>query len=223
MEASARKAVDGKLLSSEEALAEERILLHFAPKLSVLFDRSEARIKDFRERLSRTAPQIEPIVRKLARFSEVTDTLRLPLFLIPNPEEGNAGGGFNGGRLVLEVQGEPDPLPTLLHECLHALLWRHKSRIEAAAQSAGLSFGVFNEGIAYAFAPGLVDPAEGADSLAEALVRSVLRGTPSSDSYLQSYAVAMLIRPLLREALARGETLTTFLPRAATKWRTRAR
>jgi hypothetical protein len=68
-------------------------------------------------------------------------------------------------------------------------------------------------------APGLIDNAEESDSLAEALVRNVLRGTPASDAYVQAYSVALVIRPLLREALDRGETITAFLPKAAAKWR----
>jgi hypothetical protein len=159
-------------------------------------------------------------VQKLTRFSETKAGIRLPLFLIPNPEEGTAGGGFNGGRLMLEIQDKPDPLPTLFHECLHALLWQHKERIEIAAKSVGLSFVALNEGIAYAFAPGLVDPVEESDSLGEALVRSIRRGTSASDSYVQAYSVAIVIRPVLRAALERGETFTTFLPQALVKWRT---
>lgn len=223
VETAARNAVQGGHLSPEEALAEQRILLHFAPKLMPLRQRSAAQITEFRQRLSREARNISKTVRALARFSETRTTVRLPLYLIPNPEQGNAGGGFNGGRLVLEVQAKPDALPFLFHECLHALLWPHKERIEQSAKSAGLSFGAWNEGIAYAFAPGLVDPAEESDSLGEALVRTMFRGTTPADSYVQAYSVAVVLRPLLRAAMGRGETITAFLPRAVEKWRARAR
>jgi hypothetical protein len=223
IDSAVQKAVDSKLLSSEEASAEKQILVHFSPKLSVLRDQGAPKIASFKNRLANEAQKIAPVVQKLVRFSETKASIKLPLFLIPNPEEGNGGGGFNGGRLVLEVQDQPDPLPYLFHECLHALLWQHKDQIDIAANSAGLSFGTLNEAIAYAFAPGLVDPAKEADSLGEALVRSVLRGTPASDSYIQAWAVAIVIRPLLRASLERGETFTTFLPQAIAKWRTRRR
>jgi hypothetical protein len=223
IEAAAENAVERRLLSREEASAEKAILLHFAPNLSGLRDQGAPRLASFRSRLAAESKRIAPFVRKLIHFSETRQVVRVPLYLIPNPEEGNAGGGFNGGRLVLEVQDQPDPLPTLFHECLHALLFPHKDAIEAAAKSAGLEFGALNEGIAYALAPGLTDNVEDSDSLAEALVQNVLRGTPSSDSYVQAYAVALVIRPLLRAALERGETLTTFLPKAVEKWRARRR
>jgi hypothetical protein len=223
VEIAAQKAVDTKLLTPEEAMAEKGILLHFAPKLLLLRDQGARQISLFKERVSNEAKRIAPLVQKLVRFSETKESIKVPLYLIPNPEEGNAGGGFNGGRLVLEVQEQPDPFPTLLHECLHALLWQHKDAIEVAAKSVELTWGALNEGIAYALAPGLVDPVNESDSLGEALVRSIWRGTPASDSYVQAYAVAIVIRPLLRAALERGETFATFLPQAVTKWRTRRR
>jgi hypothetical protein len=73
------------------------------------------------------------------------------------------------------------------------------------------------KGIAYAFAPGLTD--EDSDSLAEASVRNTLKGTPASDGYVQAYAVALVIRPVLKASLEKGETMTVFLPKAVLKWR----
>jgi hypothetical protein len=164
--------------------------------------------------------QIVPFVQKLVRFSETEKTVRVPLFLnlVTNPEEGNGGGGFSGGRLVLEIEDKPDPLPTLFHECLHTLLFRQKDAIEVAARSVGLRWDALNEGIAYALAPGLTDNKEEFDSLSESLVRAVLKGTPATDSYVQFYMVAVVIRPLLRAAIETGETFTTFLPKAVDKW-----
>jgi hypothetical protein len=219
IDAAAQKAVDANLLRPEEAATEKTILLHFAPKLSSLRDQAAPQIASFKERLATEGEKIAPVIQKLIHFSETNETIKVPLFLVPNPEEGNAGGGFNGGRLVLEVQDQPDPLPTLFHECLHALLWQHKAAIERAAKSAGLSWGAMNEGIAYALAPGLINTVEESDPLAEALVRNVLRGTPASDAYVQAYSVAVVIRPLLGEALQSGDMITTFLPKAAAKWR----
>jgi hypothetical protein len=144
--------------------------------------------------------------------------VRVPLFLVTNPEENNGGGGFSGGRLVLEIEDKPDPLPTLFHECFHTLLFPKKDAIEVAARSVGLKWVTLNEGIAYALAPGLTDNKEEFDSLSESLVRTVLKGTPATDSFVQFYMVAVVIRPLLRAAIETGETFTTFLPKAVDKW-----
>lgn len=39
-----------------------------------------------------------------------------------------------------------------------------------------------------------------------------------TDFYVQSYAMAIAIRPVLRSALARGDSLETFLPQAIARW-----
>jgi hypothetical protein len=215
IEVAAKRAVENELISATEADAEKTILSHFAPILSGLLDRSIPQIAAFRARLTAEGKKIAPVVQQLARFSEIKETIKVPLFLAPNPEEGNAGGGFNGGRLVVEVQEKPDPLPTLFHECLHALLWRHKEAIGVAAESVKLSWEALNEGIAHAFSPGLTGNTQGGDLLAEWLVKSSL----ASDSSVQKYMVAAVIRPLLRSALDRNETFTSFLPKVVSKLR----
>lgn len=220
IEGAAQRAVENKLISADEATAEKTILLHFAPILSALLNRSAPQITAFRMRLKVESKRIAPVVKQLVRFSETRVTVRVPLFLVANPEEGSGGGGFNGGRLVVEVQKEPDPLPILFHECLHALLWQHKEAIRMAAESIGLSWVNLNEGIAHAFAPGLTDDPRRSDFLAERLTRNFQRGTAASDGYEQSkqYMVALIIRPILRSALGH-ETFSLFLPKAVSKLR----
>ena len=219
IEAAARHAVENKILSADEAATEKMILLHFVPILSGMLDQNAPLITAFRARLNAEAKRVAPVVKKLVRFAEIKGNIRLPLFLVSNPVEGNGGGGFNGGVLVVEIEKEPDPLPILLHECLHALLERYKEPIRVAAESIGLSWGELNEGITAAFSPGLTDNLEEADVLAENLTRNFQRGASASDGYAQSkkYMVALIIRPLLRSALKQGETFSGFLPKAVSK------
>ena len=217
IEAAAEAAIMSGLLSIDEAMAEMAIMLHFEQRLDGLLDRSAAQVTSFRNRIIEETERISPIVRELVRFSEASETIRVPVYLVANPEEGSGGGGFNAGVLVVEVQRQPDPLSILIHEAFHALLSPHNIAIQAAAESAELTVKALNEGIAYAIAPGLTDTES--DSLAEGLVRFLFAGRPQSDSYVQAYAVATVIRPLLQQALETDETVTAFLPKAAEKWR----
>jgi hypothetical protein len=91
--------------------------------------------------------------------------------------------------------------------------------IQSAADAAGLDFTVLNEGIAYAFSPGITGDNERSDGLIDELVRFQLRGTARSGPYLQFFEVAAVIRPLFRGALAHNETIKVFLPEATAKWR----
>jgi len=215
----AQRGIANQLITATEAETETKILLHFVPILAGLLDASGPKVVEFRARLQLQSRNIAPVVRKLVHFSETKETLRVPLFLIPNPEEGGGGGGFNGGRLVIEIQKDPDPLPILFHECLHALLWKHKEAIRLAAQSLRLSWVELNEGIAHAFSPGLTDNPQQSDTLSDRLARNFQNGSPATQGYAQSkkYIIALMIRPLLRWSLDHGETFNRFLPKAVNK------
>ncbi|HET9359578.1 MAG TPA: hypothetical protein VFO58_07510 [Vicinamibacterales bacterium] len=219
IDAAATNAIAAGLLTSAEATTERNILNHFSPKVAALIEQQRDRIDAFRNQLVSDRATLTPLVQKLARFAEATSPIRVSVFLVANPEENSGGGGANGGRLVVEVPG-PDSMGFLLHEALHVFLAPHAEAIRAAAASAGLSFQALNEGIAYALAPGLTDDNAQVDHLAETLARHLIRGTPASDAYVQSSMIASVVRPLLRASLDRGETLSGFLPKAASRWRT---
>jgi hypothetical protein len=218
IEVAAQQAVDSHLLSEAESAEEEEILLHFAPKLEPLCEQESARIAAFRQQLVADRARLTPVVERLARFAGATTSLRVPVFLVANPEETSGGGEANGGRLVIEVPS-PAPMGFLLHEALHAFLSPHADAIRAAADSAGLHFETLNEAIAYALAPGITGDARQNDLLAEQLAHFVLQGRPKSDPYMQFYLMAIVIRPVLRAALERGGSFSAFLPQAIAQWR----
>lgn len=218
IEAAARRAIDLHLLSATESDEEKAILLHFAPKLEPLRQAEAPRLAAFRQRLTLERARLAPVIEELARFTGTRSPLRIPVFLVANPEENSGGGEGNGGRLVIEVPS-PDPMGFLVHESLHAFLAPHEAQIRAVADSAGLGFDALNEGIVYAFAPGITDDPRQTDLLAEQAARFLVQGTKLSDPYVQSYAMAITIRPVLRAALARGDTLEAFLPQAIARWR----
>jgi hypothetical protein len=214
----ASKGIAAHLLSPEEANTERDILLHFAPKLQPLLQQRQAEIVALEQELVAEQAHIAPLVVQLAHFSEVKDPPTVTVFLVANAEERNGGGEANGGRLVVEVPS-PNAIGTLLHESLHWLLKPQEAAIRSSAQGAGLDFTALNEGIAYALYPGIMADNEQGDGLIEQLVRMQLRGVPTSDRYLQFNQIAAVIRPLLKSSLEHNETITTFLPKASSKWR----
>lgn len=215
----AKKATDSGLLSADEANAEQVILEHFVPVVAALRVQASDAIRAFKIQLSTERERLAPLVAKLIRFAGVTETIRVPVFLIANAEATSGGGEANGGRIVVEVPS-PDPLGMLLHESFHVLLAPRASEIRTAADKAGLPFSVVNEGFAYALSPGLTDDGGQTDGLFEALGRAVRRGIPASDGHVQAYIAAGIVRPLLRTALERGTTLDAVLPQFVNNWRT---
>jgi hypothetical protein len=220
IEAAARRAVQSGALTAEQAETEVAVLRHFERVLTPLLDQGGSGVAAFTERLKAEAVSLRPLIQQLRRFADAQTAAAVSVYLVPNPEERSGGGGASGNRIVLEVQKDPDPLPILIHEALHALLDRHRPAVSAAAESVGLTWQRLNEGIAYALAPGLTGSDATRDALAEAWAQRTMGGAGASDSFIQFYTVATVIRPLLRDALERGETITTFLPKAAEKWRT---
>jgi hypothetical protein len=217
IEDAAAKGIAAQFLSAAEANTERDILLHFAPKLEPLLRQRRVEIAALEQQLVAEQSRLRPLMIQLAHFAEVTKPPTVLVFLVANSEDHNGGGGAEGGRLVVEVP-ELDTIGTLLHESLHQLLDQQKDRIHSAAEAAEIDYIALNEGIAYALYPGIMADTEQGDRLIEELVRSVMGATPASGPFLQFHMIAAVIRPLLRAALARNETITLFLPEASAKW-----
>lgn len=218
----ARKAVREKLLTEDEATNESRILQHFAPRVTPYLKDRDGDVSAFISRLERESGGVSPTVAKLIRFSGTATPVELPVYLVPNPEPGNGGGGYSAGRLIVEISNDPDPMPVLLHEMLHSLLWKHKDEIVAAAASIGVGWSDLNEGIAHAFSPGLTDDAFEAETLAERIANNYKKGRSLADGYSQSkkFIIALILRPMLRRALHNRQTFAQFLPVAVAKLKT---
>lgn len=218
LDAAARNAVQHGLLTEAEATEERDVLRHFAPRLAPLMQQQKPVMERFIRQLDEDRGRLAPTIAQLLAFCEIRKKISVPVFLVANPDEHNGGGEANAGRVILELPS-PDPRSFLLHEALHALLASHEEQIRAAAKASGLSFELVNEAIAYAFAPGLTDDGTPDDLLADEVVQMQFRGTKPTDAYLQFYSMAMIIRPVLRQALRDRETFSRFLPKAIQKWK----
>jgi hypothetical protein len=221
LDTAARDAVQRGLLTEAEAMEERDVLRHFAPRLTPLMQRQKPAMDSFIRQLDEDRGRLAPTMARLLAFSEVRKNISVPVFLVANPDDKNGGGEANGGRIVLELPS-PDPRSFLLHEALHALLASHEEQIRAAAKASGLPFDLLNEAVAYAFGPGLTDDGTPDDLLADEVVRMQFRGTKPTDPYLQFYSMALVIRPVLRQALRDHETFSKFLPEAVEKWKATA-
>jgi hypothetical protein len=213
----ASKAIKAQHLSATEAYAEKDILLHFAPILAGLIQQQHGQIQEFEKQLEKEKSRLRSLVVQLRKFTESEGTIQEPVFLVANTDNKNGGGEANGGRLVIEVPSA-DPMGFLLHESMHALLASRAGLIKVQAEAAGMNWESLNEGIAYALAPGITDDTETRDLLVQELAHYLITKTPPSDSYAQFYMVAGVIRPILRAALAKGETIEQFLPKAINEW-----
>lgn len=88
-------------------------------------DNEESYVRAFKERLVHEKNKLLEFTKRVSRFC-MNISIEVPVFLIVNPDDRNLGGGFNGGRLSLEIPREADPYPMFLHELMHAFLEPHK-------------------------------------------------------------------------------------------------
>jgi hypothetical protein len=221
LEEALKRGVAQGWLSPDEAAAERNVLLHFAPRIDALLTAQESTLAAFRERLRHELADRSQVIEEFARFTGKAPDV-VPAYVLPNPDPHNMGGGYNGGRLTIEIPTASDAVPTALHELFHAFLELRRSDIKSAVAGVhGLDAETLNEGLAYAFSPGIVhrEPADD-DPLSRSVGEDFAAGKPLSDAFTRFNRYALALRPLLKEALAdERQTLSTFLPRAVDVWR----
>jgi len=220
LEPTLTQAVEKGYLTESEAAVERRVFSLFRPRVEFLINDALSVLRRFvAESLDRRL-DLTSVANEVARFVGATPGRAIPCYLIANPDDANMGGGYNGGFLTLEIPRNRDAYPTFLHEMLHAFVDKQRPMLEGAVrQVSGLTVETLNEGLAYAFSPGIHHTGDG-DPLRQQVSTYLARGTSMNDSYARFNLYALALRPLLKDALNRGETLQAFLPRALDAWRT---
>ncbi len=221
LDAALALGVKERRLSKAEARTEREVLTHFQSRVERLMAEQSQTLQRFARQLQAKRPEIAAFANNASQFVGGAK-LTVPVYLMANPHERNCGGGFNGGRLTLEIAKDYGMIPTLFHEVFHAFLRTKQELIESAANSVpGLDAETLSEGLAYAYSPGIVQAGNSrqADQLLSTTAGFIARGSSLNDSYTRFNAYGLALRPLLRDALlSKRQTLDAFLPRAADAW-----
>jgi len=203
-----------RALPADEAAVEREVLGHFAARVDALLERERATLEAFQARLAAESGRIAEFARRCARFFG-SPRVDVPVFLIADPDDHDCGGGYNGGRLTLEVPRKDDVFPIFLHEIFHAFIETRRPLLERSK----VDYQTLNEGLAYALSPGLIHAGSG-DPLAADVAADAAAGKTLADAFARFHRYGLALRPLLKEALDDPrQTLETFLPRAADVWR----
>ncbi len=205
-------------LTKEEAETERRILTHFQQRVERLMLEELVTLNRFAQKLLAQEPNITAFANDTSQFVGGVK-LTIPVYLIANPNERTCGGGFNGGRLTLEIARNYDMYPNFLHELFHAFIKTKQNAIESAAASApGLDAETLSEGLVHAYSPGIIHTGD-SDQLLSTVARFMSQGSSLDDSYTRFNEYGLALRPLLKEALSdKRHTLEAFLPRATDAW-----
>lgn len=215
------EGIKQEYLTAEQAETERAVLGHFAPRIERLMREQAGKLAAFRERLMQDRGELAAFAEQVSRFFGGAKP-SVPAYLIANPSEGNIGGGYNGGRLTIEIPTKSDAYPSFIHEIFHAFIETKRETLERAAEGVpGLDYQTLNEGLAYAIAPGIIRrKSGGGDSLARQVAADLAAGKPLDDDYARFNRFGLALRPLLEEALGdRTQTIETFLPRSVDAWK----
>lgn len=212
------KAVKKKMLTEQEAQTEKSVLLHFKPQADRLALEEKQTLAQFIDKLAAKKQDLTTFSEMMSRFVGGAK-LEIPFYIIANPDDNSMGGGYNGGRLTLEISGTRDAYPTMLHELFHAFVETKMDALEAACRSkSGPDTQTLSEGLAYAFNPGILHDG-GSDQLLQTVAGYPANKTALKDSYSRFNTYGLALRPLLKEALYdKPQTLEAFLPRTVDAW-----
>ena len=214
-----RRGVQMGFLTEEQATVERVVLTQFAGRVEDLRKKEAKTLVAFAQRLLRERDNLREFATKLSRFCGGVE-ITVPVYLIANPADWNCGGGYNGGRLTLEIPRQFDVYPMFLHELMHAFLATQQDRMQKTVQGVeGLDFAGLNEGLAYALSPGILHTGAAGDPLASEVREDIQAQKPLTDNLTRFRRLGLALRPLLREALNdETQTLEMFLPRAVEAW-----
>ena len=221
LDAALALGVKERHLSKEEAQTELQILMHFRSRVERLMTEELSTLKQFVQQLQTNRSDLGAFANDVSQFVGGAK-LTIPIYLIANPNERNCGGGFNGGRLTLEIAKKYDMYPTFLHELFHACLRTKQELIDSVASSVpGLDAETLSEGLAYAYSPGLIQASNSGETnqLLSAVAGFAAQGSSLNDSYTRFNTYGLALRPLLKDAFyGKRQTLDAFLPRATDAW-----
>jgi len=232
LESALQLGVQQGYLTQEQANTEREILTHFAPRIDRLRERELPTLEAFAQRLRAQLSDLRRFSEKASRFVR-GERVTVQAYLIANPDERRFGGGYEAGRLTLEIPRAYDAYPVFLHEVLHAFINNRRAEVEKAAQGVpGLDFMTLNEGIAYALSPGILHPDSATyplagdryawtrDPLLDKVRADIQAQKPLTDPYTRFNRFGLALRPLLKDAFESDTaTITSFLPRAIDAWR----
>ena len=207
-------------LTAEEAATERAVFDRFADRVDRLMAEERSRLIAFRDRLHAERDDLAAFARRISRFVGGA-TLTVPVFLMANPSRTSIGGGYNGGRLTIEIPTDRDAYPSFCHEVFHAFLEPSRPALARfAATAPGLDVQTLNEGLAYALSPGLIHPKAGpSDPLRDQVARDAAARKPLADEYARFNRFGLALRPGLARAIDDpNQTIETYLPRAVEVW-----
>jgi hypothetical protein len=211
----ARGAVEKKLLAVLDASDEQALIEHFEPRLRPLLESQAKVITELEAKVATELPRVAPLLARLGRFCEVTETLPIRAVLVPSPSAARGEGRATRTTMVLEVPAGEESVSAFFHYLAHVVLLQRRGTIAMAAGKCdeAVDDETIEEGFAYAIAPGLTQP-----ELLPALVEAD-RAASLRDPRVRAERLGLALRTELSTSLEGGhDTISSFMPKVCEAW-----
>lgn len=222
VEVALAQAVKARRIGADDAALVAKTLEHFRARVRLVIEKRHEDVQSYAARVQALLSGAQEFLSAASTFFSVRG-VEVPIYVVVSPAKGFGGGGFNGGRLVVEVGEGAAGSGPLLHELWHAFAEPKKQVLmDAAARTPGLDFETLSEGLAYAVSPGLWAMAPGDGDALYARVRADLQQRKSflNEPYVRFNRLALAVRPLLVDSLRAGTlTLEDALPLVLAQFR----
>lgn len=140
-----------------------------------------------------------------------------------SPEPKAGGGGYNGGRIALEMpQGRPLEriIAVLWHESLHAFQEAQERKLTAFAAEQGIPYEIMHEAILYAISPGVWARRHGRpDPMPDQIAQMEKAEVSPADTLLRIRKLAVALEPITDLHLRQGKKWEEYLPLLTRTWK----
>ena len=202
-------------IAGRDAKVVWQALEHFRPKFDRIWGEA-AYLSPMARELAANATDKDKLLLDEARNFFGAIPMSIDVLALWSPEPKAGGGGYNGGRIALEVpQGRPleRMLAVLLHESFHAFQEAREQRMMSFADEQGIPYEILHEAVLYAIAPGLRAHRHGLpDPLPGQIAEMEKAGVSPGDTLLRIRKLAVALEPVTDAYLRKGQNLEEYLP-----------
>jgi len=212
-----QRSVQEKLnkIAGRDAKVLWQALEHFRPKFNRIWAEAAYLLPMAKELASNATDQDKLLLEEVRNFFGAT-AMSIDVLALWSPEPKAGGGGYNGGRITLEMpQGRPleQILAVLLHESLHAFQEARQQRMMAFATEQGIPYEILHEAALYAMAPGLRAHRHGLpDPMPGQIAEMEKAGVSPEHTLLRIRKLAVALEPMTDAFLRKGKNLEEYLP-----------
>jgi len=211
-----------RIASRRDAQAVWQALRHFRPGFDQVWRESAYLPEMTVELAADMTEQRKRLLDEAAGFLG-SPRLTLDVFAVWSPEPRAGGGGYNGGRIALEMpRGRPldRVMAVLYHEAFHAFQQPREQVLQAFGAKHGIPSGVMHEAIIYSIAPGVFERRYGhQDPLPQQIAEMEQAEVSPEDELLQIRKLALALEPVTDECLRTERALAEYLPEVAETWK----